>query len=151
MASFLLPYHTGQTCGVLGILLSHAHSLYHKGMYSSSFKVAIGLLVASLISLLLTWSSSLEGRPDLGRVLVVPYAFHFLMIVLTVLQGIFKAFYIFYTHPLICAFPQLYPRGLLKAPWCSWLSLCCEMHYPAEGTHRKSWFYSEIIIITITI
>ena len=43
-------------------------------------------LVASLISLLLAWSSSLEGWPDLGRVLVVPYAFHFLMIVLAVLQ-----------------------------------------------------------------
>jgi len=61
----------------------------------SSFKVAIGLLVASLISLLLAWSSSLEGRLDLGRVLVVPYTFHFLMIVLTVLQGIFKATDIF--------------------------------------------------------
>ena len=32
----------------------------------SSFKVAIGLLVASLISLLLAGSSSLEGQPDLG-------------------------------------------------------------------------------------
>ena len=61
----------------------------------SSFKVAIGLLVASLISLLLAWSSSFEGRPDLSRVLVVLYAFHFLVIVLTVLQGIFKAFEIF--------------------------------------------------------
>ena len=81
----------------------------------SSFNVAIGLLVASLISLVLAWSSSLEGRPDLGRVLMVPDAFHFLMIVLTVLQGILKAFEIFfYTHPLICALPQLYPRGLLK-------------------------------------
>ena len=62
----------------------------------SSFKVAIGLLVASLVSLLLAWSSSLEGRSDLGRVLVVPYTFHFLMIALTVLQGIFKAFKIFF-------------------------------------------------------
>ena len=61
-------------------------------MACSSFKVAIGLLVASLISLLLACSSSLEGRPDIGRVVVVPYTFHFLMIVLTVLQGIFKVF-----------------------------------------------------------
>ena len=44
----------------------------------SSFKVAIGLLVASLISHLLAWTSSLKGRPDLGRVLVVPYTFYFL-------------------------------------------------------------------------
>ena len=58
----------------------------------SSFKVANGLLVASLISLILTCSSSSEGRPDLGRVLVVPFAFRFLMIVLTVLQGLSKAF-----------------------------------------------------------
>ena len=69
----------------------------------SSCKVAIGLLVASLISLLLARSSSLEGRPDLGRVLVVPYTFHFLIIVLTVLQGIFKAFDIFlYPSPDLC-------------------------------------------------
>ena len=112
------------------------------------FKVAIGLLVASLISLLHAWSSTLEGWPDRGRVLVVPYAFHFFMIGLTVLQGIFKVFEIFYTHPMICALPQLYPGGLSKAPWCSWLSLCCEMHYPAEETYSNSWFYSEIIRIT---
>ena len=59
-----------------------------------SFKLPL----ASLISFLLAWSSSLDGLPDRGRVLVVPYAFHFLMIVLTVLQGIFKAFEVFYTH-----------------------------------------------------
>ena len=42
----------------------------------------------------------------------------------------------------------LYPRGLLKYPWCSWLSLCCEMHDPPEETDRNSLFYSEIIRIT---
>ena len=69
----------------------------------SSFKVAIDLLVASLISLLLAWSSSLEGRPGRGRLLVVPYTFHFLMIVLTLLQGVFKAFEIFlYPFPDLC-------------------------------------------------
>ena len=97
-----------------------------------TISVTIGFLLTSLISLL-AWSSSLERWPDLGRVLVGSYAFHFLMIVLTVLQGIFKAFEIFYTHPLICAFPQLYPGGVLKAPWCSWLSLCCEMHRSGDG------------------
>ena len=71
----------------------HMHVFAIKACYT--FKVALGLLVASLISVLLGWSSSWEGLPDLGRVLVVPYAFHFLMIVLTVLQGIFKAFEIF--------------------------------------------------------
>ena len=55
------------------------------------------LPLASLINLLLAWSSSLEGWPDLGRVLVVPYIFHFLMTILTVLQGILKVFEIFFT------------------------------------------------------
>ena len=77
----------------------------------SSFKLAIGLLVASLISLL-AWSSTLKGRPDLGRVLVVPYALHFLMIVLTVLQGIFKAFEIFlYPSPNLCFSTTLSQRS----------------------------------------
>ena len=138
MASFLPPDHTGQTCGVLGMLLSHALS----DLSFPSRHVALSKLsMASwwpLISLLFAWSSILEGLSDLSRVLVVPYSFHFLIIALTVLQGIFKAFEIFYTHPLICAFPQLYPGGLLKAPWCSWLSLSCEMHYPAEETSSHS-------------
>ena len=110
----------------------------------SSFKVASGLSDQSPPCLVIQFGV----WPDLGRVLVVPYTFHFLMIVLTVLQGIFKAFEIFLYHPLMCAFPQLYPRGVLKAPWCSWLSLCCEMHHPAEETYRNSRFYSEIIRIT---
>ena len=89
------------------------------------------------------WSSSLKGWPDLGRVLVVPFAFHFLIIALTVLQGIFKAFEIFlYPYPDLCLSTTLStpvsPVGLLKAPWCSWLSLCCEMHYPREETYRNS-------------
>lgn len=46
----------------------------------SSFKGAFGLLLASLISLLLARSSSLEELPDLGRVFVVRYTFHFLII-----------------------------------------------------------------------
>ena len=78
----------------------------------SSFKVAIGHLVVSLISLLLAWSSSLEGWPDLGRVFMVPYAFHFLMIVLTVLQGIIKAFEIFlYPSPDLCLNTTLFRRS----------------------------------------
>uniref|UniRef100_A0A8C4N9Q8 Solute carrier family 25 member 48 n=1 Tax=Eptatretus burgeri TaxID=7764 RepID=A0A8C4N9Q8_EPTBU len=27
--------------------------------------------------------------------------------------------------------------GLLKAPWWSWLSLCCEMHYPVRGNRQE--------------
>ena len=69
----------------------------------SSFKVAIGFLVASLISLLLAWSSSLEGQPDLSRVLLVPYTFYFLMMVLTMLQRISMAFEILLSQsPDLC-------------------------------------------------
>ena len=68
--------------------------------------------MASLISLVLPWSSSLEGRPDLGRVLVVLYSFHFLMIVLTVLQGIFKSFKIFFIpSPHLCLSTTLSQRS----------------------------------------
>ena len=112
MASFLPPYCTGQTCVVLGILLSHAHSDQSAIKDCRSFKVAIGFLVASLVSLLLVWLSSLEGRPDLSRDLVVPYAFHFLMIVLTLLQGVFKAFEIFlYPSPDLCLSTTLSQRS----------------------------------------
>ena len=87
----------------------------------NSFKVSIGLLEASLISLLLAWSSSLEGRPDLYRVPVVgticlPVLYDCLDCAQRDIQGLWN---IFLTHPLICAFPQLYPGGLFKAPWCS--------------------------------
>ena len=69
----------------------------------SSFKVGIGLLVAFLISLLLGWSSNLEGGPDLSWIVVVSCAFHFLMNVFTVLQRIFKAFELFlYPSPDLC-------------------------------------------------
>ena len=96
----------------LNIPWSAVKTIIKKLKACSSFKVAIDLLVASLISLLLTCSSILEGRPDLGRVLVVPYAFHFLMIVLTVFQGIFKAFEIFlYPSPDVCLSTTLSSRS----------------------------------------
>ncbi|MBN3287792.1 CP2K1 protein, partial [Polyodon spathula] len=67
----------------------------------TSFRVVIGLLVAFLTNALLTRLLSLGGRPALSRFWVVPYAFHFLKINLTVLQGIFSAFEMFLTPPLI--------------------------------------------------
>lgn len=56
------------------------------------FRVSVGLMEASLSCFLLTLSSSLERRPDPGRVCVLPITFHFLKIDLIMLLGIDKAF-----------------------------------------------------------
>ena len=44
----------------------------------SSFRVILGLFVASLINALLAWSVSFSERPSIDRFVVVPYSFHFL-------------------------------------------------------------------------
>ena len=56
----------------------------------SSFRVIFGLFVASLINALLARSVSFGGRPSLGRFVVVPYSFHFFIMDLMVLRGLFK-------------------------------------------------------------
>ena len=56
----------------------------------SFFRVIFGLFVASLINALLAWSVSFGGRPSLGRLVVVPYPFHFLITDLIALLGMFK-------------------------------------------------------------
>ena len=61
----------------------------------SYFRVIFGLIVASLINVLLAWSVSFGGQPSLGRFVVVPYSFHFLMMDLMVLVGMFKVYDIF--------------------------------------------------------
>ena len=61
----------------------------------SSFRVIFGLFVASLMIALLAWSVSFGGRPSLGRFVVAPYSFHFLIIDLMVLHGMFKVSDIF--------------------------------------------------------
>ena len=66
----------------------------------SSFRVIFGLFVASLINALLAWSVSCGGRPSLGRFVVVPYSFHFIIMDLMVLCGMFKVSDIFFiTQP----------------------------------------------------
>ena len=45
----------------------------------SSFRVIFGLFVASLINARLAWPVSFGGRPSLGRLVVVPYSFNFLI------------------------------------------------------------------------
>ena len=60
-----------------------------------SFRVIFDLFFTSLISALLAWSVSFGGQPSLGRFVVVPYSFHFLIMVLMVLCGMFKVLDIF--------------------------------------------------------
>jgi hypothetical protein len=55
--------------------------------HCSSFRVIFGLFVASLINALLAWAVSFGGQPSLGRFVVVPYYFHFLITDLMVLCG----------------------------------------------------------------
>jgi hypothetical protein len=52
---------------------------------------------------------SFGGRPSLGRFVVVPYSFHFLIMDLMVLHGMFKLLDIFYNTTLIFTSPQLCP------------------------------------------
>ena len=69
----------------------------------SSVRLVIGLLVTSLTKVLLAQLLSLVGRPALGRVWVVPYSFHFLMMELTVLLGTFNTLEIvLYPSPDLC-------------------------------------------------
>ena len=89
----------------------------------SSFRVIFGLFVASLINALLVWSVSFGGRPSLGRCVVVPYSFHFLIMDLMVLRGMFKVWDIFYNPTLICLSSQLCPWPVWRAPWSSWCHL----------------------------
>lgn len=74
------------------------------------FRVIFGLLVASLINnALLAWSISFQVQTSLGRFVIVPYSFHFLIMDLMVLSVMFKVSVIFYNPTLICTSPQLCP------------------------------------------
>ena len=69
----------------------------------SSFGVIFGIFVASLINALLAWSVSFGGRYSLGRFAVVPYSWHFLIMNLMVLRGMFKVLDIFLEpNPHLC-------------------------------------------------
>ena len=63
--------------------------------FRSSFRDIIGLFVASLNNALLASSVSFGGQPSLGRFVVVPYSFHFKIMDLMVLHGMFKVSDIF--------------------------------------------------------
>ena len=74
----LLLYMNIVVCTVSPILTTEAFN---------SFRVVVGVLVASLTGLLRAWSLSLWGRSALGRFKQVPYSFHFLMMDLTEICG----------------------------------------------------------------
>ena len=69
----------------------------------SSVRVTIGFLVTSLTKALLPQLLSLAGRPDLGRILVVPNFFHLKMMEASVFLGTFNAAEMFwYPSPDLC-------------------------------------------------
>ena len=74
---------------------------------TSSF-IIFGIFVASLINAPLALSVSFGGRPSLGR-FVVPSSFHFFIMDLMVLRGMFEVSIFFYNPTLICTSPQLCP------------------------------------------
>ncbi|KAI3374050.1 hypothetical protein L3Q82_022616 [Scortum barcoo] len=95
-------YHTGLIGGLLQRWLSFwkASPLSTEVRWSSD-RVTIGFLVTSLTKALFPRSLSLDGRPALGRVLVVLNFFHLWMMEATVLIGTFKAAEIFLKQELL--------------------------------------------------
>ncbi len=91
----------------------------------------------------LSWSSSSDGLdPGFGRLWEVPYPFHFLMMVLTVLQGIFKALEIFlYPSPDVYLYTTLSQTCFGRSLELILLSLC-EATLPNRGIMVNSCFYS---------
>lgn len=88
MSFFLPPFHTGQMHATDLILLCHAHVFPSVGHKTQRCHLA---LVASLTKSFVQ-SSSIDGHLEYERLWVMPCTFHFLMIDLVVLWGIFKAF-----------------------------------------------------------
>ena len=112
------------------------------------FRVAVGLLVASLTSFLLALSSSLERRPDPGRVCVVPNTFHFLIIDFTVLLGINKAFKMVFVSiswlvPVHNFIPEIFWQCLATHSW-----LFASVALPRTEMLQESSFHAELIKMT---
>jgi hypothetical protein len=79
MAFFWPLYCKAQHCGDYGLKWSYWQILQSPLW---SFAAPSGLSLVSLLPLinaLLAWSVSFGGRPSLGRFVVVPYSFHFLI------------------------------------------------------------------------
>ena len=110
----------------------------------SSDRVTIGFLLTSLTKALLPQSLSLDGRPALGRVLVVPDFFHLRMMEATVLIGTFKAADIF-LYPS----PDLFLKTILSRrstdhSFDFMLGLCSDMHCQLGNLSKScpiNWVY----------
>ena len=89
-----LPYRPDWWIAAEMVVLLEGSPLSTEELWSSD-RVTIGFLVTSLTKALLPRLLSLDGRPALGRVLVVPNFFHLRMMEATVLIGTFKAAEIF--------------------------------------------------------
>ena len=90
-----LPYRPDWWIAAEMVVLLEGSPLSTEERWSSDRARAIGFLVTSMTKALLPGSLSLDGRPALGRVLVVPNFFYFWMMEATVLIGTFKAAEIF--------------------------------------------------------
>ena len=110
MAFFWTLFRKAPLCGVYSLKWSYGQLLQSLlWSVTAPFRVIFGLFVASLINALLAWSLCFGGRPSLGRFVVVPYYFNFLIMVLMVLRGIFKVSDLFFYNPtLICTSSSLF-------------------------------------------
>ena len=91
VASLLPPCHKAWICEVLQRLLSFWQVLPSQPRNSVVLSEwSLGFFVTSLTKVLLAQLLSLVRQPARGRVWVVPYSFHFLMMELTVLLGTFN-------------------------------------------------------------
>ena len=97
-----LPYKPDWWSAAEMVVLLEGSPLSTEERWSSD-RVTVGFLVTSLTNALLPRTLSLDGRPALGRVLVVPNFFHLRMMEATVLTGTFKAAEMFlYPSPDLC-------------------------------------------------
>ena len=91
MAFFWPLFRKAQLCGVYGLKWSHGQILQSPlWSLAAPSGLSLGLFVASPINALLAWSVSFVGRPSIGRFVVVPYSFNYLIMDLMVLRGMFK-------------------------------------------------------------
>ena len=122
-----LPYRPDWWIAAEMVVLLEGSPLSTEERWSSD-RVTIGFLVTSLTKALLPRSLSLDGRPALGRVLVVLNFFHLRMMEATVLIGTFKAAEIF-LYPS----PDLFLKTILSRrstdnSFDFMLGLCSDMH-----------------------
>ncbi|KAI3354616.1 hypothetical protein L3Q82_019120 [Scortum barcoo] len=136
-----LPYRPDWWIAAEMVVLLEASPLSTEVRWSSD-RVTIGFLVTSLTKALFPRSLSLDGRPALGRVLVVLNFFHLWMMEATVLIGTFKAAEIFlYPSPDLCLETDLSLRStdnsfdfMLDPGWTSInrgvliCDECCSVH-----------------------